>query len=101
MVRLILGLLVFAASDPPRPRTPVEELDSIRAAQTGASQQYGKGLNEAKTDEQRQKAVAAYLAEVVVNADRALDMARRHPGDPAAFDALVFVIRTARAGPSD
>jgi peroxiredoxin len=97
----MLGLLIFMASEQPRPQTPKEQLEAIQEAQKEASQQYHKEWDEAKTEEQRQKVIAEFLGKVVVNADRALDLARRHSDDPTALDALIFVIRTARAGPSD
>ncbi|MHC5540501.1 peroxiredoxin family protein [Singulisphaera rosea] len=101
MQGLTLVLLIVLASEPVGPRTPAVELEAIRDAQTGASQRYGKALGDAKTADERDKAVEEYLNAVVVNADRALDLARRHRDDPSALDALIFVIRTAGAGPSD
>jgi peroxiredoxin len=101
MRSVMLGLLIFVASEQPRQKTPKEHLESIQEAQKEASQQYYKEWHEAKTEEQRQIVIAGFLAKVVVNADRALDLARHHSDDPTALDALIFVIRTAGAGPSD
>jgi hypothetical protein len=82
-------------------QTPGGQLKAIQSAQEAASRKYHEALERAGTEERTQKAIDEFLAEVVGNSDRALDLARHHPQDPAALDALVFVIRTAKAGPSD
>ncbi len=101
MRNVMLGLLIFVALDQPAPQALKERLDSIRNAQTEASRQYQNVLAEAKTEEQRKEVIEVFLSKVVVNSDRALDLARQHPYDPISLDALVFVIKTAGTGPSD
>ena len=101
MRSVLLVLLTFVDSEQPRLQTPKEQLESIQEAQKEASQQYRKAWGEAKTEEQRQEVVAEFLAKVMMNADRALDLARQQPDSPTALDALFFVVRTAKAGPSD
>jgi len=82
-------------------QSPGEQLKAIRGAQEEASREYHEGLEGAKSEEQTRETTDEFLAKVVENSDRALDLARHHPQDPAALDALVFVIRTAKSGPSD
>jgi len=101
MSYLMLGLLIFTAHEQARLQTLKEQLESIRNEQKEASQEFSKESQEAKTEERKQQVVTAYLAKVVVNADRALELARHHRDDPAALDALVFAMRTAGTGPSD
>ena len=101
MRSVILGLLMLLSSDQPTPETAKEQLEIIQRAQTEATEQYRKEWVGSKTEEQRQKVITEFLAKVVVNADRALDLARLNPDDPTALDALSFVIRTAGTGPSD
>jgi hypothetical protein len=74
MLRVLLGLLVFAASNQPGIQNPKERLESIREAQNEASKRYQTQWAGAKTEEQKQKVVDEFLAKVVVNADRALDL---------------------------
>ncbi len=100
MRSVMLGLLILVASNQPRPQTAKEQLESIQRAQTEASEQYRQWVG-SKTEEQRQKVVTEFLAKVVVNSDRALELARGDSGDSTALDALIFVIRTAGTGPSD
>jgi peroxiredoxin len=78
---------------------PKEQLGAIVQAQQEASRVYHLGLDDAKSEAERQRATGRFLAEVGRNTNRALVLAREHPGDPAAVEALVFVLRTAKAGP--
>ena len=98
MCNVMLGLLIVVALDQPAPQTLKEQLDSLRTAQTEASRQYQKAWAEAKAEEQREKTIELFHSKVIVNSDRALDLARQHPHDPIRLDALVFVIKTAGGG---
>lgn len=90
-----------AQGDAPPPGTsPAERLRAIEDAQARALQTYQAGLQGSDPD-RRGEAVDAYLAAVAANSDLALELAETSPADPAAIGALVFVIRTAKAGPSD
>lgn len=91
----------LGATETEGPESPSGQLESIREAQEGASRRYHEARDAAESEEQTRLAIDEFLAEVVENSDRALELARRHPEDPAALNALIFVIRTARAGPSD
>lgn len=82
--------------------TPGARLKAIETKQAAASERYGREvqqLEKAKADVQ--PAVDRYLKEVGKNVKDALALARAHPDDPSAFEALRFVIRTNRAGPGD
>ena len=94
---LMLGCLFVAGQD----AKPQSRLDIVRQAQERDSKVYHDALDAAKTDEERQRAIASFHVRVVENSDAALRIARDHPTDPDALDALTFVIQTARAGPSD
>lgn len=59
------------------------------------------GTPQADLDRIQDEAVRRYVDAVEANTGRVLDLARAHPDDPAVPEALGFVIRTARAGPSD
>jgi thiol-disulfide isomerase/thioredoxin len=82
--------------------TPNARLAAIDAAQKAASARYGADLEKVeRTEEAQRPARERYLAELHKHVEAALVLARAHPGDPAAFEALKFVIRTNRAGPGD
>jgi thiol-disulfide isomerase/thioredoxin len=86
-----------AADKPPRDR-----LAAIEEAQTAARDRYLKELQKVEKTEAAQKpALDRFLKELDENVGAALGLALDNPGDPAAFEALKFVIRTNRAGPGD
>jgi peroxiredoxin len=80
---------------------PAEQLTAIVKAQEGARERYHKELVAAKGEGGRQEAIDRFLPEVAKNANAALELARMHPRDPCALQALGFVVRTARAGPGN
>jgi hypothetical protein len=80
--------------------TPRARLATIEAAHKFALERYSAELQKAVGNKAAvDAAMERYLREVYKNVDAALDLARANPGDPAAFEALKFVIRTNRAGP--
>ncbi|QDV38740.1 TlpA disulfide reductase family protein [Tautonia plasticadhaerens] len=97
LVLAACGAPVQAADD-----TPGERLAAIEAAQAAASERYSQELQQVEqTEAARQAPIDRYLKEVVKNVEAALELARANPGDPAAFEALKFVIRTNGSGPGD
>ena len=82
--------------------TPQERLAKIEAAQKAASEQFSAELQRVERTEAAQApALNRFRTELQKNIEAALALAREHPGDPSAFEALKFVIRTNRAGPGD
>ncbi len=76
-------------------------LDAIAGVQEAAYRRFVADLEGHATEEAQKPAVDRYEQEAARNAGEALDLARAHPEDPAAVEALRFVIETARAGPGD
>ncbi|MFO0891832.1 MAG: TlpA disulfide reductase family protein [Isosphaeraceae bacterium] len=103
--RLVLSALTLAVWSPMvrgEDGTPGARMAAIEAAQTGSRERFGKELQQANRIESAQKAATdRFLGELQRNVEAALALARDNPGDPAAFEALKFVIRTNRAGPGD
>lgn len=98
-VILLIAGGVAAGDDP---RTPQARLAAIEAGQKVASARYAEGLRQAgDAADAQQAAVDRFLSELRVNVEAALDLARDNRDDPAAAEALRFVIRTNRAGPGD
>jgi hypothetical protein len=80
---LVLGLSVAAGQD--RPATPSEQYEALaREFREAANAYYVK----ATTDEDRIEP----LARIVKLSPRCLELAEKHPKDPAALDALVQVV---------
>ncbi len=110
-----IGVLTILALSPPlwafgqipggpqsgKTASPKERLAVLVKAQEDALQQYGKELEGEKSAQEQQKAIDRYVAEVRKNTKGALDLVRAHPRDLVDVEALRFVIRFARAGPSN
>ncbi len=82
--------------------TPGASLKAIEAKQAAERERFGRELQQLqKAGAPQQAAFDRYLRELGKNVEDALALARAHPDDSSAFDALKFVIRTNRAGPGD
>src|SRR5260370_2338328 len=95
----IVTVVVIAAPARGAEDSPKARLAAIEAAHKEASARFGKQLKAAPSAEAQKPAVDRYVAEVEKNAAAALRLAREAPDDPAAAEALKFVIQTNRAGP--
>src|SRR4029434_8862114 len=82
---LLLAISPLAAGDePPQPGSPAEQYQAI-AKQFNAE---GFALRQAKNEEERMQAVGR--AEKLTR--QLLELAEKHPSDPAAMDALVQAV---------
>ncbi|WP_435018058.1 TlpA family protein disulfide reductase [Tundrisphaera sp. TA3] len=94
---------IIAAVLSPGRRTIGQEAGGLAnplRAIVGAQEQARRRLDEAP-EAKADAAIADYLAETARNTDRALDLIRAHPADPAVVEAARFVITTAGRGPGD
>jgi thiol-disulfide isomerase/thioredoxin len=76
-------------------------LDAAVKAQAEAHRRFLEELEGKTTEEAQQPATDRYHRESARITDEILDLVRANPKAPAAFEALRFVIETARAGPGD
>jgi hypothetical protein len=92
-VLLALSVLLPALRKPEgdKPATPAEQYQALVKEHMQAMREYRKAYGEAKTIEERNKMGAPQLDRFT---SRFLELARKHPRDPAAFDSLVWIIRT-------
>jgi hypothetical protein len=79
-------------SDGKKPATPAEAYQALLDEYQNARQAFSKAYKEAKTDEERQKIVQEKYPQADKFAPRFLELAEKHPGEPAAVDALVWVV---------
>ena len=101
---ILVALSIAACATPLRAAddTPKARLAAIETAQKGARERYSKELEQVERTETAQApARDRFLKEVDKNVDAALELARAHPDDATAFEALKFVIRTNGSGPGD
>ena len=98
---LVTATVATAQSDPTG-LSPKDHFVRIEMAMKDAATRYGSDLEAAKSDDARIIEIKdRYTAEAHKRANEGLELARKYPGDPIAVEALRFVIRTARMGPSD
>ena len=95
-------LLVFvpalvALDDKKEPGTPKEQYNALLKEYQKAQTDFSKSYREAKTDEERRKAIEQ-MPNPQKFASRFLAIAAKNPKDPVAFDALVWVVMNARGG---
>jgi hypothetical protein len=86
--------------EPPKqpPQSAAEQYQALVKEVDDAMQQFMKEYNAAKTDEEKQKLFNEKYPQPQKYAARFLKIAEQHPDDPAAVDALVWVITRAGAG---
>jgi peroxiredoxin len=100
LVIVVLGALpARAGDDGPTPRARLVE---IEAAQKAVLEQFSAELQKVEQTEKAQAPlVERFHRGLQKNIEAAFELARVYPSDPAAFDALKFVIMRNRAGPGD
>lgn len=76
-----------------KPATPAEKLQALQQEYMNALSECGKAYNDAKTDTERQKLEQEKLPKPESYAVRALALAQKYPNDPAAAEALTFVVQ--------
>src|SRR5439155_13424404 len=100
LMLLLLTPLLRALDDKDKPQpdkppaTPAEEYQALAKEYGKAQQDYINALREAKTDEERSKARDKY-PQPAKYTQRFLDLAKKDPQDPAAVDALVWIVTRA------
>jgi hypothetical protein len=97
----ILILLLAAAAPGGEDRPPAEQYKALLAEREAALQAFQKALKEAKTDEERQKVFNEMFPPLKKFGPRVFELAEKHPGDPVAVEALVWVVTSGGGGPRD
>jgi len=110
-VLLLAATAAARADDPKPPADPPKKDDAKEEAKSPADQfkalqkeigdarvAFNKAYREAKTDEERQKAFRETYPRPERFAPRFLKLAKDHPKDPAAIDALVWLCQNTQGG---
>jgi len=108
MTRTLTGTLVLLAlvpalralDEPKKPPTPAEQVRALEREFREQQAAFQKAYREAKTQEEKQK-VAEKYPHPAKFAPRFLEVAEKNPKDPAAVDALVWVVQNAFDNPKD
>jgi hypothetical protein len=95
-----LGLLVLLpalqARDKPEKQTPAQQYQTLVKEFRKATEEYPKALANAKTRDEKQKVFQEKAPWPDKFAPRFLELAEKNPKDPAAVDALVWIVTRVR-----
>ncbi|HEY2952253.1 MAG TPA: hypothetical protein VGK40_06715, partial [Verrucomicrobiae bacterium] len=97
---LSLALVLAAVNTPGAgsPATPAEEFKAIVAEYNKAQEEFSKIISKAKNEAEQQKAFEKY-PQPAKYAGRLLKLAEKSPKDPAALDALIWIVSGANDSP--
>jgi hypothetical protein len=87
-----LPVVPAALEGPDRPATPTEQYKALLKEYQEALDVFSKAYLAAKTDEERKKLLAEKSPPLDKLVPRFLEIAEKHPTDPVAVDALVWVV---------
>jgi hypothetical protein len=99
MIRTVvgfLGLLVLLpalqARDKPEKQTPAQQYQKLEKEHEKAQTDFRKALANAKTPEDRRKVIEEKNPNPINFASSFLELAEKNPKDPAAMDALIWIV---------
>jgi len=102
---LLCLAVAVEAKEPADPKPPPDDATSpaklyqaIEQEFQKAQQDFSKAYQQATTDDERQKVIADKYPQPQKFADRMLELAEQHADDPAAVDALAWIVTRARTG---
>jgi hypothetical protein len=109
MIRTVLGFLgllllllpALQARDEAEKQTPAQQYQALTKEFNKAMADFQKAYQEAKTQEDKQKVVQDKYPHSDKFAPRFLEFAKKNPKDPAALDALTWIVSRLRAVKSD
>jgi len=100
VLALVLPVLASAAPAQEKPRSPAEQYQALVKVYQDAMQAYSQAVGKAKTFEERIKLFAEAYPKPEKLAPRFLELAEKYPQDPAAFDALNWIVVTCARSPA-
>jgi hypothetical protein len=98
VLALLLALPGARAGDEPKgkPATPREQYNALVKENQDQQQAFSKAFGAAKTQEERDKIIKEKYPKPEKLAPRFLELAEKNPKDPAALDALAWVVNNDR-----
>src|SRR5438105_3764854 len=84
-----------------KPATAAEQYQALLKAHQDAMQAYSDALGKAKTYEERLKVFEEVYPKGEKLAPQFLELAQRHPQDPVALDALLWIVTNTVRSPAD
>jgi hypothetical protein len=103
VLALVLALPALGAEDKSanKPLTPRQQYEALEKEQRDAQQAFFAEYGKAKTDAERQKLIKEKYPRPDKAAPRFLELAEKNPKDPAAVDALVWVVTSTNGAGKD
>jgi hypothetical protein len=95
LVLLALGPALRALDEPKKPPTAAEQVRALERQYGEQQEAFQKAYREAKTQKEKQKVFQEKYPQPARLAPRFLEVAEKNPRDPAAVEALVWVVRNA------
>lgn len=99
MTRTVVGILALQlllpalqARDKPEKQTPAQQYQALDQEYQKAQQEFQKALKEAKTPQDQQKVFQEKYPQPGKFTPRFLKLAEKYPKDPAAMDALAWIV---------
>ncbi len=90
---LLAGLLLLPAlTAADKPAAPAEQLEALKKEIRTVRTEFGQAYQKAKTAKEKQELRDTMEKQLGACARRALELARKHPKDPVAVDALCWII---------
>jgi hypothetical protein len=89
---VLLAPVSLAAEDKPKPPTPAEQYKALAAEVEKKMAEALAAMKAAKTPEEKSRAYRSKVPDGWQTAARMLALAEKYPNDPAAVDALVWVV---------
>ncbi len=94
MTALLAGLLLLPAlTAADKPAAPAEQLETLKKEIRTVRTEWIQADRKATTDKERQQARGTSYKQLGACARRALELARKHPKDPVAVEALCCILR--------
>jgi hypothetical protein len=108
MIRTAAGFLALLAlmpalqaRDKPKTPAPAQQYQALVKEYQAAQMEFQKAYTDAKTPQDKQKVLQDKYPQPDKFAPRFLEVAEKNPQDPAALDALVWVVSNVRGTESD
>jgi hypothetical protein len=96
VLALAIAPALAAFDDKAKPGAPAEQFKALVEEQTKLQKEISESLKAAKTTEERQELMKVFSAKVGTFPARFLELAKKHPKDPVAVEALVRVVTSRR-----
>jgi hypothetical protein len=101
LIAVALAPVIRAADEPPQTKTPRQRYQALFQEHRRAHESFMEAYQQAKTNEERQKLADEKYPKPQAYTGRFLAIAEEAPEDPAAVDALIWIVENGGQGRDD